>query len=116
MLQPGSTPCPYFRNVSALEVTVFGVQHYISYAGVSPWDGMQTNHPAVFDIEDLVQLGRKFGSCPYFVSRALHEKAQLVLCPYNYVVRLHVCGVGSLRPCFSSCDVSWTPSCVTLWT
>ncbi|KAJ1733132.1 Fanconi anemia group J protein, partial [Coemansia biformis] len=40
----------------------------------------------IWDLEDIVDLGRQVQACPYFASRELAEKAQLVFCPYNYVV------------------------------
>lgn len=54
--------------------------------GVLPATPPQKAHPRVFDIEDMVTLGRQLNACPYFACRELHEKSQLVLCPYNYVV------------------------------
>lgn len=40
----------------------------------------------VHDIEDLVQFGQKEKACPFFISRDLNETAELVFCPYNYIV------------------------------
>jgi len=40
----------------------------------------------VLDIEDLVAEGRDHGGCPYFAAKELATSADLVLCPYNYVV------------------------------
>jgi Fanconi anemia group J protein len=40
----------------------------------------------VHDIEDLVAAGAKKKACPYFTSRALAADADLVFCPYNYLV------------------------------
>ena len=42
--------------------------------------------PDIWDIEDLVKLGRKKESCPYFASRAMMGDASIVLCPYNYIM------------------------------
>ncbi len=38
------------------------------------------------DIEDLLAQGKKEHFCPYYVSRAAIESAQIILCPYNYLV------------------------------
>ncbi|KAB1226717.1 Regulator of telomere elongation helicase 1 [Morella rubra] len=38
------------------------------------------------DIEDLVKVGRRFGPCPYYVSRELHKVADILFAPYNYVI------------------------------
>ena len=38
------------------------------------------------DIEDLVTLGQKTRGCPYFAAKHAHETAELVFCPYNYLL------------------------------
>ncbi|XP_015696448.2 Fanconi anemia group J protein homolog [Oryza brachyantha] len=40
----------------------------------------------VHDIEDLVRVGRKVKGCPYFAAQTMAEAAQLVFCPYNYLI------------------------------
>jgi Rad3-related DNA helicase len=40
----------------------------------------------IWDIEDLVKLGEKTQACPYFASRALADDADIVFCPYNYII------------------------------
>ncbi len=40
----------------------------------------------IFDIEELVALGEKKSGCPYFASRVLLKRAQIVFCPYNYLI------------------------------
>ncbi|XP_064250299.1 Fanconi anemia group J protein isoform X3 [Passer domesticus] len=39
-----------------------------------------------WDIEDLVSLGRKLRACPYFTARELMVGADIVFCPYNYLL------------------------------
>lgn len=39
-----------------------------------------------FDIEEYVSLGKKCKSCPFFASKQLSETADLILCPYNYII------------------------------
>lgn len=39
-----------------------------------------------WDIEDLVQLGRDNCCCPYFSARSLMEEADIIFCPYNYLI------------------------------
>lgn len=39
-----------------------------------------------WDIEDLVRLGRKLRACPYFAARELMVGADIVFCPYNYLL------------------------------
>uniref|UniRef100_A0A8D9B5R9 DNA 5'-3' helicase n=1 Tax=Cacopsylla melanoneura TaxID=428564 RepID=A0A8D9B5R9_9HEMI len=41
---------------------------------------------AVWDIEELVTIGEKHSSCPYYVARELVNTADIVFCPYNYVI------------------------------
>ncbi|KAJ1833981.1 hypothetical protein LPJ63_002316 [Coemansia sp. RSA 2711] len=40
----------------------------------------------IWDLEDLVTLGRKNMACPYFASRDMAGTAELVFCPYNYIL------------------------------
>lgn len=39
----------------------------------------------VFDIEDLVEKGKKVRGCPYFASRSISSDAELIFLPYNYI-------------------------------
>ena len=38
------------------------------------------------DIEDLVTLGSKHRACPYFASKHAATTAELIFCPYNYLL------------------------------
>ncbi|XP_047157903.1 regulator of telomere elongation helicase 1 homolog isoform X1 [Vigna umbellata] len=38
------------------------------------------------DIEDLVNIGRTFGPCPYYLSKELHKFVDIVFAPYNYLI------------------------------
>ncbi|KAK1130537.1 hypothetical protein K0M31_018663 [Melipona bicolor] len=40
----------------------------------------------LWDIEDLVTIGKKEGSCPYFAARSLAEEADIIICPYRYII------------------------------
>ncbi|PSS31181.1 Fanconi anemia group J protein [Actinidia chinensis var. chinensis] len=40
----------------------------------------------VHDIEDLVKVGQEMKGCSYFAARSMAEDAQLVFCPYSYLV------------------------------
>lgn len=42
--------------------------------------------PNVWDIEELVVLGKKRGACPYFAARELAACADIIFCPYNYLM------------------------------
>ncbi|XP_069471187.1 Fanconi anemia group J protein isoform X2 [Ambystoma mexicanum] len=39
-----------------------------------------------WDIEELVGLGKKLRACPYFAARELMMEADIVFCPYNYLM------------------------------
>ncbi|KAF7644363.1 hypothetical protein LDENG_00223100, partial [Lucifuga dentata] len=39
-----------------------------------------------WDIEDLVRLGKRLRSCPYFAARELMQDASIIFCPYNYLL------------------------------
>ncbi|KAL5698490.1 DNA helicase [Ranunculus cassubicifolius] len=38
------------------------------------------------DIEDLVNIGRMQGPCPYYLSRELHKVVDILFAPYNYLI------------------------------
>ncbi|KAI4329268.1 hypothetical protein L6164_021552 [Bauhinia variegata] len=38
------------------------------------------------DIEDLVNVGKRFGPCPYYLSKHLLKFADIVFAPYNYLI------------------------------
>lgn len=38
------------------------------------------------DIEDLLKVGQVVKGCSYFAARSMAEDAQLVFCPYNYII------------------------------
>lgn len=40
----------------------------------------------IIDIEDLDRIGEKFDCCPYFVSKEVLQKAQIIYMPYNYLI------------------------------
>eukprot|EP00752_Nemacystus_decipiens_P006081 g5489.t1 len=42
--------------------------------------------PPVWDVEDAIDLGKKHQVCPYYTTRGALTTADLVLCPYNYLV------------------------------
>ncbi|KAJ4444071.1 hypothetical protein ANN_05860, partial [Periplaneta americana] len=39
-----------------------------------------------WDIEDLVREGQRIHTCPYFAARELVATADIVFCPYNYLI------------------------------
>ena len=41
---------------------------------------------SAWDLEDFVKLGRRVRACPYYASRELMSSAEIIFCPYNYLV------------------------------
>ncbi|XP_011162607.1 Fanconi anemia group J protein isoform X2 [Solenopsis invicta] len=60
--------CPYYNEHSKKKASIFG------------------SMPTPWDIEDLVSLGNSIGACPYFGARSLMTKADIIFCPYNYIL------------------------------
>ncbi|XP_025422796.1 Fanconi anemia group J protein homolog isoform X2 [Sipha flava] len=52
---------------------------------------------SVWDIEDIVKLGIEKRSCPYYGSRVLLKTAEIVFCPYNYVIDPVIRGTMNLQ-------------------
>jgi len=65
--------CPYQANVKV---------KLANPASVAAYRGRRE----AWDLEDLVKVGKKVRACPYFASRELMAKADVVFCPYNYLV------------------------------
>ncbi|XP_022350036.1 regulator of telomere elongation helicase 1 isoform X2 [Enhydra lutris kenyoni] len=40
----------------------------------------------ILDIEDLVRSGNKHSLCPYYLSRSLKQRADIIFLPYNYLL------------------------------
>ncbi|XP_043701718.1 regulator of telomere elongation helicase 1 homolog isoform X2 [Telopea speciosissima] len=49
------------------------------------------------DIEDLVNIGRTDGACPYYTSRELHKIVDILFAPYNYLIDRKNCKTLSLQ-------------------
>jgi len=45
-----------------------------------------TDSHGLLDIEDLGAIGRELHACPFFLSKVALAEAELVICPYNYVL------------------------------
>ncbi|KAJ2940175.1 hypothetical protein O0L34_g11739 [Tuta absoluta] len=59
------TNCKFYDNVKALSHSVL---------------------PPAFDLEDLVTKGQEILACPYYAARNMAQEAQIVFCPYNYLI------------------------------
>ena len=40
----------------------------------------------VFDLEDIVKQSKEKDLCPYFVTKSMVSKADIICCPYNYLI------------------------------
>ncbi|KAL0073826.1 hypothetical protein J3Q64DRAFT_1882960, partial [Phycomyces blakesleeanus] len=40
----------------------------------------------IWDIEDIVRLGSQTRCCPYYATRGMADFAEIVFCPYNYLI------------------------------
>ena len=71
--------CRFHANVKSKMSSHHSVRAYI---------GTDT----AWDIEELVKAGKKVRACPYYAVRELKTAAQLVICPYNYLVEPNIRG------------------------
>ncbi|XP_064074372.1 Fanconi anemia group J protein homolog isoform X1 [Vanessa tameamea] len=42
--------------------------------------------PPAFDLTDLIEAGERLKACPFYAARDMASGANIVLCPYNYLV------------------------------
>ncbi|KAK7376652.1 hypothetical protein VNO80_02066 [Phaseolus coccineus] len=71
LLKDQATGCPEFKNAHKVK-----------------------GHPSlqkggcneVHDIEDIVKVGQLVKGCSYYAARSMSDDAQLVFCPYNYII------------------------------
>ncbi|XP_033112136.1 Fanconi anemia group J protein homolog [Anneissia japonica] len=63
--------CNYYNNVHRIK---------------SQWQLERYGLDTAWDIEDLVRVGKKAKACPYFAVRGLKDEANVVFCPYNYLI------------------------------
>eukprot|EP01133_Synstelium_polycarpum_P004349 gene4349-5078_t len=47
----------------------------------------------VWDIEDLLNEGRDTHECPFYASKGMVKRANLIFCPYNYIIEPSIRGV-----------------------
>ena len=50
----------------------------------------KTGLSEAWDLEDLKQFGKSQFCCPYFVSKELLLSANIIFCPYNYLIDPHI--------------------------
>jgi len=76
--------CNYYAGALALSVRVMRVCGTLTGHDVTL--PLQQTVSEVWDIEELVSNGELHTGCPYFASRELKTGAQIVFCPYNYII------------------------------
>ena len=75
---------------------------------------MQLCTMQVHDIEDLASEGRRLSACPYFASKEFAHDAEIVFCPYSYLVRPRTSvqfTVGSDYSCAGDSGLHCPPYC-----
>ncbi|KAF9351726.1 Fanconi anemia group J protein [Mortierella sp. AD094] len=50
----------------------------------------QKSKSRIWDMEDLITKGKALSACPYFASRTLASEAELIFCPYSYLIDPHI--------------------------
>jgi Fanconi anemia group J protein len=65
--------CPYYNDKNKKYLSSFNALQ--NFGLETPWD-----------IEDLVSLGKKVAACPYYGARSLMANAEIIFCPYNYII------------------------------
>jgi len=70
---PAGGGCVYQGNVK---------QKLASHHSLSAYRGTDE----AWDLEDLVKVGKKVRACPYYATRELKNRSDIVFCPYNYLV------------------------------
>ncbi|KAF9984021.1 Fanconi anemia group J protein [Mortierella antarctica] len=40
----------------------------------------------IWDMEDMIAYGKSKRACPYFASRSIAQRAELIFCPYSYLI------------------------------
>eukprot|EP00931_Biecheleriopsis_adriatica_P003581 TRINITY_DN105381_c0_g1_i1.p1 TRINITY_DN105381_c0_g1~~TRINITY_DN105381_c0_g1_i1.p1 ORF type:complete len:1062 (-),score=195.90 TRINITY_DN105381_c0_g1_i1:13-3198(-) len=80
---------------SLADSSVVGAAHR-QLRGARNNQGDPNNEQGMLDVEDLAELGQNLGACPYFLSRVALAGAELVICPYNYVLEQSIASATGL--------------------
>ena len=56
------------------------------YRGMRNITNKKQIRTGAWDLEDLVKIGRRVRGCPYYASREVLPAADIVFCPYNYLI------------------------------
>jgi Fanconi anemia group J protein len=77
--------CQKLLTPSKQKVT--GSCPFFQHLRVKNYDDLRSHgFETAWDLEELVGFGQKTEMCPYFMSRNLLSDADIVFCPYNYLI------------------------------
>ncbi|KRZ11076.1 Fanconi anemia group J -like protein [Trichinella zimbabwensis] len=89
-LQVKEKNCSYYKGLQAFgqETSILRKHVQSSKKKVKDiWEIIEGNDDFAWDIEELVEAGRKLNFCPYFASvDTLYQDANLIFCPYGYLI------------------------------
>lgn len=58
----------------------------INVRNYSSFTTLPRTFPSLWELEDLVAFGKKKVVCPYYTARELMKEADIIFCPYNYLI------------------------------
>ncbi|KAI0241532.1 Fanconi anemia group J protein [Massospora cicadina] len=80
--------CPYQAGTATMFHKMDSAKFLSTLRREGPKEGLteaSLNSP-IWDIEDLVLAGKKAVGCPYYAARELAAGADVIFCPYNYLL------------------------------
>ncbi|XP_067119100.1 Fanconi anemia group J protein homolog [Centruroides vittatus] len=83
-----STSCDKNKACKELldELHGYGCQYFHNSQAIQ-YDSLKSHGlEESWDLEDFVKIGKKMKACPYFGLRNLLPTAEIVFCPYNYII------------------------------
>lgn len=74
------------KNIKCKEVVLKNLcRYYQNRDSVAKLRDSLLEKRQIVDLEDLMRLGEKHCACPYYTSKSMAKKADLLLMPYNYL-------------------------------
>eukprot|EP01122_Echinamoeba_exundans_P003903 TRINITY_DN13950_c0_g1_i1.p1 TRINITY_DN13950_c0_g1~~TRINITY_DN13950_c0_g1_i1.p1 ORF type:complete len:983 (+),score=165.37 TRINITY_DN13950_c0_g1_i1:153-3101(+) len=74
------------KKLITAEPTRCGMELKSEYLAESPELRPPKGSMQVWDVEDIVDLGKSMAACPFFAAKQMEKKAELIFCPYNYLI------------------------------
>ncbi|XP_065827225.1 Fanconi anemia group J protein-like isoform X2 [Oscarella lobularis] len=75
------------KNDDCRRLTQSNSCNYMKNLRIRTFQDMEDNgFDSIWDIEELVSFGKEKKMCPYFISRNLLDQADIIFCPYNYLI------------------------------